>query len=106
MITFDDFKNITIQVGEILEVEPVEKSEKLLRLKVSFGEESRQVVSGIAQFKEPNDLVGVQALFVTNLEPRSIMGLESQAMILAIHDGDELALAVPESRVTAGEQVG
>ncbi|MEK9161550.1 MAG: methionine--tRNA ligase, partial [Patescibacteria group bacterium] len=87
MINFNDFQKIEISVGEVLSVEKIENSEKLLKLSVDFGEEKpRQVISGIAKtFKQPEKLVGKQFLFVTNLEPRSIMGLESQAMILATH---------------------
>ena len=85
MITFNDFQKIEIKVGTILSAEKVEGSEKLLKLSVDFGEPApRQVVSGIAKtFREPQKLIGKQFAFVTNLEPRTIMGLESQAMILA-----------------------
>jgi len=89
-ISIDDFKKVEIRVGEIRSAEPVEGSEKLLRLMVDFGSEVRQVVSGIAKyFASPQDLVGVRCAFVTNLEPRMLMGLESQAMILATGGDDE-----------------
>lgn len=83
-ISIDEFKKVEIRVGEIISAEPVEGSEKLLKLKVNFGSEERQVVSGIAKFF-PNlaDLIGKRCAFATNLEPRALMGLESQAMILA-----------------------
>ena len=79
-----------MRIGEILSAEPVEGSEKLLRLVVNFGDEERQVISGIAKHTaDLSALVGKKFAFATNLEPRSIMGLESQAMILAIGgDGD------------------
>lgn len=91
-ISIDDFKKVEIRVGEIRSVEPVKDSEKLLRLMVSFGEESdRQVISGIAKyFPDPSVLIGKRCAFATNLEPRSLMGLESQAMILAT-GGDSAA---------------
>ena len=83
-ISIDDFKKIEIRVGEILSAEPVEGSQKLLKLKVNFGSEERQVVSGIAKFfPDLTQLVGKKCAFATNLQPRNIMGLESQAMILA-----------------------
>lgn len=90
-ISIDEFKKVEIRVGEIFSAEPVPGSEKLLRLKVSFGNEERQVVSGIAKyFPDIALLVGKKCAFATNLAPRSIMGLESQAMILATGgDGDE-----------------
>lgn len=93
MITFDDFKKIELKVGKILEAAPVPGSEKLLKLSVDFGEENpRTVVSGIAQYVELDTFVGSQKIFVTNLEPREIMGIPSQAMILAGKDEAGLAL--------------
>lgn len=85
MINIDDFKKVEIKAGKILSVDLIEGSEKLLKLSVDFAEETpRQVVSGIRKyFEDPQTLVGVTTAFVTNLEPRPLMGLESQAMILA-----------------------
>jgi methionyl-tRNA synthetase len=85
MINIEEFKKVEIRAGKILSVEMIENSEKLLKLSVDFGEtEPKQVVSGIRKyFEDPQMLVGVTCAFVTNLEPRPIMGLESQAMILA-----------------------
>jgi len=89
VISIDDFKKVEIRVGEIVLAEPVVGSEKLLRLEVNFGTEKRQVVSGIAKhFPDTAALVGKRCAFVTNLAPRALMGLESQAMILAT-GGDE-----------------
>ena len=112
MITFNDFQKIEIKIGTILSAEKVEGSEKLLKLSVDFGEEKpRQVISGIAKtFKQPEKLVGKQFLFVTNLEPRSIMGLESQAMILATHkikkSEEEIILMKPVKKVSNGNKLG
>ncbi len=84
MITIDDFKKVEIKIGEIVSAENIEGSDKLLKLKVNFGTEERQVLSGIkAYFPDPQVLVGKRCPFVTNLAPRMMMGLESQAMILA-----------------------
>ncbi|HEY4516003.1 MAG TPA: methionine--tRNA ligase [Candidatus Paceibacterota bacterium] len=96
MISIDDFAKVEIRAGKILSVEEVEGSDKLLKLSVDFGSASieisadkeerdvRQVVSGIKKyFLDPQSLVGVTSAFVTNLEPRMIMGLESQAMLMA-----------------------
>lgn len=85
-IEYDDFKKVQIQVGEIKLAEPVEGSEKLLRLVVNFGDHERQILSGIAKWNAPEDLVGKKVPFVTNLKPRSMMGLESNGMILAASD--------------------
>ena len=89
MITIDDFKKVEIKIGEILSVENIEGSDKLLKLKVNFGTEERQVLSAIkAYFPDPQALVGKRCPFVTNLAPRMMMGLESQAMILAVGGTD------------------
>jgi len=113
MITFNDFQKIEIKVGGILSAEKVGGSEKLLKLSVDFGEEApRQVISGIAKtFMDQQILVGKQFLFVTNLEPRKIMGLESQAMILATHkkikdDSEEIVLMKPVKKVLNGSRLG
>jgi methionine--tRNA ligase beta chain len=93
MITFDEFKKVEMKVGQILKAVPVEGSEKLLQLEVDFGEDkTRTVVSGIAGHVDLDNFVGGKRIFVTNLEPRSIMGIESQAMVLAGKDGQGLAL--------------
>jgi methionyl-tRNA synthetase len=89
-ITYDDFKKVEIKIGKILTVERVEKSEKLLKLSVDFKEEAgpRQILSGIAKyFLNIEDLVGRKCPFVTNLEPKPLMGLESNGMILAVGGG-------------------
>jgi methionine--tRNA ligase beta chain len=106
-ITIDDFKKVEMRVGEVLSAEPVEGSEKLLKLRVLFGAatggaspddtEVRQVISGIAKFVEPASLVGKKFAFATNLAPRSIMGLESQAMILAVGGDGETPFAILEA---------
>ena len=89
-ISIDDFKKVEITVGEIVSAERIEGSDKLLKLKVNFGVEERQVLSGIATyFPDPQELVGKRVAFATNLAPRMMMGLESQAMILASGGGEE-----------------
>ena len=105
MITIDDLQKVEIKVGRIVSVEEVEGSEKLYKLGVDFGEENlRQVLSGIRKFFEKDFLIGRQFSFITNLEPRKMMGLESQAMILAT--GDEyLALLSPTIEVKNGSQM-
>ncbi len=105
-IEYDDFKKVEIRIGEIVSAEPVEGSEKLLRLIVRFGEEERQILSGIAKWKSPEDLVGKKVPFVTNLKPRSMMGLESNGMILAVNDADQnFSLLEVDSSVASGSHV-
>lgn len=96
-ISIDDFAKVEMRVGEIVSAEPIEGSEKLLKLKVNFGTEERQVLSGIAKHKTPGELVGKKFAFATNLAPRQMMGLESQAMILAVGGGEEGPFAILEA---------
>lgn len=106
-IKIEDFKKVEIKIGEILSAQAVPDSQKLLKLEVDFGEENlRQVISGIAQyFKEPEVLIGKRCAFVTNLEKRLIMGLESQAMILAASEGEFIALFETSSSIPKGAVV-
>ena len=106
LISIDDFKKVEIRIGEILSAEPIEGSDKLLKLKVNFGTEERQVLSGIAKhFPDPKLLVGKRCPFVTNLAPRSMMGLESQAMILATGGDGETPFALFETVGVPGAKV-
>ncbi len=94
-ISYDDFKKVEMKVGKILSAEPVANSDKLLKLSVDFKEESglRQILSGIAAyFPESTKLIGKKVAFVTNLEPRKMMGFESNGMILAAKTGENLAI--------------
>jgi len=90
MINIEDFAKVEIKIGAILSAEKVENADKLLRLVVDFGEEApRQIVSGIsAYYPEPEMLVGKKCAFCTNLEPRTIRGLESNGMIMAVSTED------------------
>lgn len=106
MINYDDFSKVEMRVGTILSAEPVEKSEKLLKLEVDFGEEKRQILSGIAKYFSPEDLVGKQTVFVTNLEPRQMMGLESNGMLLASGSEDKVVLIQPSEELPNGSTLG
>jgi len=90
-INYNDWKKVEIKIGQILTVERIEKSEKLLKLSVDFNEgKPRQIVSGIAKyFPNIEDLINKKCAFVTNLEPKPLMGLESNGMILAVGGGDQ-----------------
>lgn len=107
MISYDDFAKLEIRIGEIKAVEVVEGADKLLRLSVDFAEETpRQIISGIrTYFEDPQELVGKKFPFLTNLEPRTIRGFESQGMILAaVHEGT-LALLAPTNDIPAGTKI-
>ena len=105
-ISIDEFKKVEIKVGEIVSAEKIEGSEKLLKLKVNFATEERQVLSGIAAFfADPAELVGKRCLFVTNLAPRMMMGLESQAMIMATGGDGENPFVLFETTAAPGSAV-
>lgn len=110
-ISIDDFKKVDMRVGEILSAERIEGSEKLLKLRVNFGDPAtgglgeRQVLSGIAAyFPDEQVLVGKRVPFVTNLAPRKMMGLESQAMIMAT-GGDDQPLYLFPTDAAPGSQI-
>lgn len=85
-ITIDDFMKTELKVAQILECEKVKKSDKLLKLQVDAGSEKRQIVSGIAQFYNPADLIGKKIILVSNLKPAKLRGIESQGMLLASNE--------------------
>ena len=106
-ITFDEFVKVELRVGEIIACEPVTKSNKLLKETVKFGNETRTIVSGIAKHYSPEEMVGKKVVFVTNLAPRKICGIESQGMIMAAEDENgNFSLVVPEKDVASGTRLG
>lgn len=98
MITIDDFVKIELKVGTVLEADEVANSEKLIKLKVDLGEENpRQILAGVRKWYKPADFVGKQVVIVANLEPRKMMGLESQGMMLAADcESGPVFLTVPK----------
>ena len=104
-VSFNDFTKLELRIGKVIGADEVADSEKLLKLDVDFGEERKQVISGIAKFYSPDDLIGKEFVFVTNLEPRNIMGLESQAMILAADVAGEAVCLAPNKEVPPGTNV-
>lgn len=105
MATIDDFAKLEFKVGTVLEASDIEGSERLLKLIVDLGEENpRQILSGIKQWYAPEELVGKQFVFISNLEPRMMMGLESQGMILAA-DGEKPVPLVPSEKVPNGSKI-
>lgn len=110
MITIEDFAKLELKVGTVLEAEEVEGSEKLLKLTVDLGEDPpaggpRQILAGMKQWKAPEDFLGKQLVFITNLEPRQMMGLESQGMVLATDSESGPVLLVPEKEVPPGSKI-
>jgi len=104
-IGIEDFLKVDLRVAKVLSAERVEGSEKLLKLKVSLGEEERTIVAGIAKYYSPEELVGKKIVIVANLQPRKIFGITSQGMLLAASDGENLSLVVPEREVKDGAKL-
>ncbi len=105
-ITFDDFTKMDIRTATILEAEKIPKTKKLLKLRVDTGIDKRTIVSGIAEFYEPEDIVGKQISMLVNLEPREIRGIVSQGMILMAEDTDgNLTFVSPAGQIKNGSMV-
>ena len=108
-ITFEDFQKIDIRVGTILSVTDVQKSNKLMKLIVDFGDHTRSILAGIKkERKTPQEIEGKQALFVLNLPEREMAGETSQGMLFDIgyEDGLIPVLAIPEKPVPNGSRAG
>ena len=105
-ITIDDFMKVELKVGEIIACEKVEKSSKLLHETVKVGEEVRSVVSGIAKYYSPEELVGKKVVLVTNLKPVKLCGVLSEGMLLCAEDGEgNLSVLSPEKAVASGAKI-
>ena len=105
IIKYPDFEKLDIRVGKILSAEKVEGADKLLKLEIDFGSEKRQIVAGLAPYFKPEELAGKQSVFLVNLEPRKLRGLESQGMIL-VAGMQTPVLLVPHKEVENGEVIG
>jgi methionyl-tRNA synthetase len=105
-IVFDDFSKVDLKVGTILSAEKVEKADKLLKLSIDLGFETRTIVSGIALHFKPEEIVGKQVVVVANLAPRKMRGIESNGMILMAEDKDgKLHFVNPDSSINPGAPV-
>lgn len=105
-IHFNDFKKLDLRVGQIITAEKIDGSDKLLKLKVAFGElGERQIVAGLAQHYSADALINTQAVFVLNLEPRILKGVESQGMILAADNNNSPIIIKPANDVLPGSMV-
>jgi len=105
-ITFDDFAKLDIRIGTVIEAEKLPKSKKLLKLKVDTGIDQRVILSGISQHFTPEELIGRQVTVLANLAPRTMMGVESEGMVLMAEDASgDLRLLQPEEEVKNGSEV-
>ena len=104
-IGIEDFMKVQLRVGEIVEAEKVKKANKLLKFSVKIGDEIRTIVSGIAKYYTPEEMVGKQVVVVSNLKPAKLCGIESQGMLLCACTDDELTLVTPEKKMPTGATV-
>jgi len=106
MISMAEFKKVELKVGRVVSAERVKGADRLLKLKVSFGDDQRQVITGLAHLYPPEHFIGKQFVFVTNLEKRTIRGETSEAMILtAVESEDKVVPIVPEKEVAEGSPI-
>ena len=106
--SFEDFEKVDIRVGKVLECSKVKKSKKLLQFLIEDGMGTRTILSGIAlSYEDPEVLVGKEICFIANFEPRKMMGIESQGMILsAVNSDGKLVVIGPTGPVAPGASVG
>ena len=105
-INYDHFPKLDIRIGVVIAAELVPETDKLIKCTVDFGDfGTRTIVSGIAEWKKPEDLVGKQLPYVVNLAPRILRGVESQGMLLAASDEQGVALLVPERTLPPGTRL-
>lgn len=106
MITYEQFKGVELKVGTVKAAERLAGSDKLTKLRVDFGNEERQIIAGIGKAYAPEQLTGLQLAFVTNLEPRPLMGEVSNGMILAAHSEDgKPVILIPHAPVPPGSEI-
>ena len=105
MVTFENFKKIEIKIGKVVNAAKIEGTDKLLKLEIDLGTEKRQLVAGIAEMYQPDELICKELPVLANLEPREIRGIKSQGMILAIEVDGKPVLLIPEEEVPCGSIV-
>ncbi len=105
-IKFEEFQELDLRIGKVIEAERIEGSKNLLKLQVDFGTEQRQAVAGLAQHYKPEQLIGNKYVFILNLERKKLMGVESQCMVFAADDGKgNIVLLRPERDVAEGSKI-
>lgn len=107
-IQYDDFAKLDIRIGKVIAAEMVPDADKLIKCTIDFGElGQRTIVSGIAEWKKPDELVGKHLPYIVNLAPRMLRGVESQGMLLATHTANGgIALLSPDEEVVPGTRIG
>ena len=105
MLSFAEFQKLDIRIGTITSAEKVEGTDKLLKLEVDLGDKPRQLVAGVADFYEVDEIIGKQVPVLTNLEPKTLRGVESQGMILAADNKGQPVMLHPDQEVPNGSIV-
>ena len=105
MINFEDFVKIDLRIGKIIEAEKVEGSSKIIKTTVDLGEEKRQILAGIGKFYAPEELINKIVIVVVNLSPKKIMGMDSEGMILAVKDDNNLSLLGVDKEIKIGSKI-
>ena len=102
LVTYEEFMKMDLRIGKVLEAEEVATSKKLLKLKVDIGGEQRQMLAGIKGHYTPEQMIGRLVVVLANLQPKAMMGLESQGMVLAANNGEAPILVAPISEAPVG----
>ena len=105
MINFEDFVKIDLRIGKIIEAEKVEVSSKIIKTTVDLGEEKRQILAGIGKFYTPEELINKIVVVVANLSSKKIMGMDSEGMILAVKDDNNLSLLGVDKEIKIGSKI-
>ena len=105
-ISFEEFQKLDLRIGKITEANQIPGSRNLIRIMVDFGTEKKQAVAGLLQWYQPQDLVGKKCVFILNLRKRTVMGVESQCMVLAAEDEEgNVTVLQPEKDVAEGSRI-
>ncbi len=104
-LSFEDFQKVQLRTARVIAAEAIPKARKLLKLQIDLGNEKRQIVAGLAEHYQPEELVGKTVVVVANLQPATIRGVESQGMLLAVKDDKKLVLITPEDATAPGREV-
>ena len=104
-ISFEEFKKMDLRTARILEAQDHPNADKLYLLKIDLGTETRQLVAGIRPFYKKEELIGKDVVVIINLEPRTIRGVESNGMLLAVHDENGIHILIPEKPAKPGSPI-
>jgi methionine--tRNA ligase beta chain len=105
MVTYDDFKKLDLRIAKIIEAQRIKASDKLIKLQIDLGNEQRQIIAGIGKVYTPEELIGKLIVIVSNLEPKKLLGEESNGMLLAASNEEEISLLMPDKEIPPGSIV-